>query len=71
MKFDYKRLKGERVARGFTVQQIADFLGIAKSTYSKKENGKLPITVDEFGNLAKKLGIPENEVQIFFTLNVA
>lgn len=40
MQFNYNRLKAERIARGLTVQEMADFLGIAKGTYSKKEMGK-------------------------------
>lgn len=53
MYFDYNRLKGERIAKGYTVQEMADVLGVSKGTYSKKENGKIPITVDDFGVISK------------------
>lgn len=71
MKFDYRRLKAERIAKGFTVQQMADELGVSKSTYSKKENGKLPVTVEDFGAISNKLEIPIEKISIFFTLNVS
>lgn len=71
MKFNYNRLKAERIAKGLTVQQMADELGISKSTYSKKENGKLPVTVEDFSVISNKLGIPIDQISIFFTLNVS
>lgn len=71
MYFDYNRLKGERIAKGYTVQEMADVLGVSKGTYSKKENGKIPITVDDFGVISKKLEISINNIAIFFTLSVS
>jgi HTH-type transcriptional regulator/antitoxin HipB len=71
MEFNYNRLKAERIAKGLTVQQMADELGVSKSTYSKKENGKLPVTVEEFSVISNKLGIPIERIGIFFTLNVS
>lgn len=71
MNFNYNRLKGERIAKGFTVQEMACELGISKGAYSKKENGKLPITVEDFGIISKKLGISHEQINIFFTLKVS
>ena len=71
MKFNYNRLKGERIAKGFTIQEMADELGVAKGTYSKKENGKIPITVEDFSVISSKLGISRDNINIFFTLNVS
>ena len=71
MKFDYNRLKGERIAKGFTVQEMAEELNISKGTYSKKENGKLPITVEDFAIISNKLEITRDKISIFFTLNVS
>jgi len=67
MKFNYNRLKAERIAKGFTVQEMADELKVAKGTYSKKENGKLPVTVDDFSVISNKLGITNQQLPIFFT----
>ncbi|MFJ8100386.1 helix-turn-helix domain-containing protein [Lysinibacillus sp. NPDC096212] len=71
MKFNHNRLKAERVARGLTVQEMGEVLGVSKGTYSKKENGKLPIDVDEFSLITNKFGIERENIVIFFTINVA
>lgn len=71
MQFNYNRLKGERIAKGFTIQEMANELGVAKGTYSKKENGKIPITVEDFSVISSKLGITRDNISIFFTLNVS
>lgn len=71
MEFNYNRLKGERIAKGFTVQEMAHELGVSKGTYSKKENGKLPITVEDFAIISDKLEIPYDKIYIFFTQNDA
>jgi len=71
MEFNYNRLKGERIAKGFTVQEMADELKISKGTYSKKENGKLPITVEDFAIISNKLDIQKENIYIFFTFSVS
>lgn len=71
MYFNHNRLKGERIAKGLTVEEMANEIGVSKGTYSKKENGKLPITVDEFAILFRKLELPIENVEIFFTHNVS
>lgn len=71
MKFNYNRLKGERIAKGFTVEEMANELGISKGAYSKKENGKLPITVEDFAIITNKLGIGRDNINIFFTIDVS
>lgn len=71
MKFNYNRLKAERIARGLTVQQMADELGISKGAYSKKENGKIALTVEDFSFIFDKLGISKENIDLFFTENVS
>lgn len=71
MEFNRNRLKAERIARGLTVQEMGEVLGVSKGTYSKKENGKLPIDVDEFSLITNKFGIEHKDILIFFTLNVS
>lgn len=71
MKFNHNRLKAERIARGLTVQEMGEVIGVAKGTYSKKENGKLPIDVDEFSLITNKFGIEREDIVIFFTLDVS
>lgn len=71
MEFNYNRLKAERIAKGYTVEEMAIALGITKGTYSKKENGKVSVTVEDFTLISNKLGIPPDQISIFFTLGVA
>lgn len=71
MEFNYNRLKAERIAKGFTVEEMGEVLGVTKGTYSKKENGRLPVTVEDFTLISNKLGIPPEQISIFFSLNVA
>lgn len=71
MKFNYNRLKAERIAKGLTVQDMADELGITKGAYSKKENGKIAVTVEDFSLISNKLGISHEQIIIFFSLNVS
>lgn len=71
MKFNYNRLKAERIAKGLTVQDMADALGITKGAYSKKENGKIAVTVEDFSLISNKLGISHEQINIFFALDVS
>ena len=71
MRFDYNRLKAERIAKGYTVEEMANFLGVTKGTYSKKENGKLAVTVEDFAVIFGKLEVPITKIDIFFTNNVS
>ncbi len=71
MKFNYNRLKAERIARGFTVEEMGEALGVTKSTYSKKENGRIAITVEDFISISNKFDIPPEQIMIFFTINVS
>lgn len=71
MKFNHNRLKAERIARGLTVQEMGEVIGVTKGTYSKKENGKLPIDVDEFSLITNKFEIEREDIVIFFTLDVS
>jgi transcriptional regulator with XRE-family HTH domain len=70
MRFDYNRLKAERIARGYTIQDMADRLGISKGTYSKKERGKLPLTIEDFAKITNILNVPKENMTIFFTFDV-
>ncbi|WP_054939105.1 helix-turn-helix domain-containing protein [Paenibacillus ihuae] len=50
-----KRLKQLRKARNFTIQEVADTIGVAKSTYSGYESGFRQPTLDAVQIIAKKL----------------
>lgn len=68
--FNLARLKAERIARGYSQQKFARALGVSYVTYNQKENGKKPISIDQFVKILEILKIPDNEINIFFTHSV-
>ena len=48
----FERLRNIRHSKGFTCAQMAKRLGITKATYSKKERGKIIITLQEAQKIA-------------------
>lgn len=69
-KFDLSRLKAERVARNLDQEEMAKRLGMSRSSYSKRENGKIDISVDELAKIIQVLGMSKNNLSLFFTQNV-
>lgn len=57
-----QNLKMIRKSKGFTQKQIADVLGIDKSTYSGYEIGKRSPDVDKIKQLANALGVTGDEL---------
>lgn len=71
MTLDLRRLKAERIARGMTQDEVAEAMGWKTRTpYAKRENGIVGIGADELVKLAYILGYNENELGIFFKVNV-
>lgn len=71
MFLDLKRLKAERIAKGFTQDELSEKMGWKTRTpYAKRENGLVAIGADELGRIATILGYSENDLHIFFTKNV-
>ena len=58
-------LKILRRSKGYTCQTMADKLGITKATYSKKENGKITISLHDAKLISQILG--STIESIFFT----
>ena len=50
-------IKRIRIRRGLRQEEMANYLGITKGTYSKYENGELPINSDTLKKLAEYLNI--------------
>lgn len=69
MKVDNRRIKAERIAKGFTQAELAKKLNLSRASYVKRENGTTPLGADELANIAKELG-HSNDIQIFFTHGV-
>lgn len=64
-----RNLKAERSRLGLTQKDVADQLGIAVPTYSKKENGKQDFTQKEMLELCKILNRTLDELFYDFELN--
>lgn len=60
-------LREKRKRVGMTQLYVANTLGIAKSTYSRKENGKIPFSTQEIKKVSKLFNLtPKELVGIFF-----
>ncbi|BBN99196.1 helix-turn-helix domain-containing protein [Sporolactobacillus terrae] len=70
LRFNVKRVKAERIARGITQERMAEILGISRAQYIRKENGKRPIAVDELTVICDSLKITREHVLIFFVNDV-
>lgn len=69
--FNVNRLRAERIARGISLHDMAGLMGMAPSTYSKKETGAIRINVDDLAKAVSILGISDDELGIFFVKTVA
>ena len=66
MKFQTNRLKGERIAQGIGQDEIADKLGIDRSTYSRYENGARSMTVETLTDIAAAVGLTADQMGVLF-----
>jgi len=66
MKFDLRRLRAERVAKGLTQAQMASAIGISTNSYWRKENGQRSLGVDEFVKILQVLGYSQDKLAMFF-----
>lgn len=70
MKFNLQRLRYERLSRKVSQEEIAHALNINRTSYYKKENGDIKISVEEFAKILDVLGIPQTAAGNFFDQNV-
>lgn len=71
MMLNLKRLKAERIACGYSQEEMATKMGWKdRSAYAKRENGIVNIGADELAHMAQILGYSSDELGIFFTLTV-
>ncbi len=70
MNFNLQRLRYERLSRKKSQKEMAEALGVGRTTYYKKENGDIKISVEEFAIILKELGIPQRKAGIFFVKDV-
>lgn len=69
--FNVRRMKAERVAKGISVKDMSERMGMTQGTYSKKENGKIRVNVDDLAKVFEILELNEEDCGIFFTHNVS
>lgn len=70
MQFDFKRLKAERIAKGYSQEELAQRLNWTRSVYTKRENGSVSLGVDELAEIATALELPETRLSIFFNSDI-
>lgn len=58
MKFDHKRVKDLRVARGMSQDEVATKIGKPRQQYGKWEDGTHEPGLDVIGDIAKALDVP-------------
>lgn len=63
---DIQKLKGARVAKGFTQETIAEKLDISTKTYNRKELGFVEFNRREIAILVDILGLTQDEVRKIF-----
>lgn len=56
-------LKEYRLKKGFTQKEMAKEMAMEQTTYSRKENGKSPITENEWERFAKVLDVSMEELK--------
>ena len=57
-----EKLRVIRKQKGYTQQQVADFIATDVSNYSRKESGDVRIVKDEWDKLARFLDVPIEDI---------
>lgn len=70
-KFNVRRMKAERIAKGISLRDMSQRMEMTQGTYSKKENGKIRINVDDLAKVFDILELEEEDCGIFFTHKVS
>lgn len=69
MKFNHSKLLGRMKECGFTQVQLANLIGISKTTFSAKINNQFFFTAKEIYAICKVLNIQKSEIgEYFFTV---
>lgn len=66
MKFNYSKLKGRMKECETTQAQLAEMIGINKSSLNVKLNGRYAFTNEEILSICKELHISNNEISKYF-----
>ena len=58
----HSKLKGKRIASGYTQQEMAEKIGLSLSRYVLKENGKARFYLDEINEILKILNCKYEDI---------
>lgn len=58
-----EKLKRARTEKGFSQQDVAKYLNINQTGYSRKENGSIPVTDEEWERISKLLNVEVEEIK--------
>ena len=56
------KLRGLRVSKGYTQEDVAKMMGVNRNTYSSKEQGKKDFTASEMIRIAEFLGAEPGDI---------
>ncbi len=57
-----KKLKDARIHKGLSQEELADCIGMTQPNYSRRENGKHPISNTEWIKIAKVLEVNKDDI---------
>jgi transcriptional regulator with XRE-family HTH domain len=60
---EHQKLIAIRKTKGFTQEQMASKIPMEQTTYSRKERGKSPISMEEWARIAKTLEVSVEEIK--------
>lgn len=63
------KVKGKIKEEKETIESVAEKVGMARNTLSRKLNGYTPMTLPEMYKIAKILGIDPDEIVDYFFIN--
>lgn len=67
-----RELKSLRVLNGLTQKELAEKLEMSETSYTKRENGQIPFSIDEIKKMKLILSLSYDDlIRIFFTDEVA
>ena len=67
IKPNLQRLRAERVAQGYDQQELGDKIGMCQTSYWKRENGKVDLSINELAKIMTVLGLDKDKASMFFT----
>ena len=65
MKINLKLIKEARLKKDYRQDDVAEFLGVSQSQYSKLENGEIDIKVEQIAILLEKLDLNHSDIITF------